>query len=67
VTEQYKGDQELLAAHQPALKILAQQMTKHETMSSSIVKEALENSSCPGLAADYAHMEELHVEVSGSG
>jgi cell division protease FtsH len=67
VTEQYKRAQELLAAHQPALKTLAQQLLKQETVSGSVVKEALENSPTPGLAAaDCPRMEESREEVSGS-
>jgi cell division protease FtsH len=44
VTEQYQRAQELLKSHQPALKTLAQQLLKQETVSGSAVKEALENS-----------------------
>jgi cell division protease FtsH len=66
VTEQYKRAQELLAAHQLALKTLAQQLLKHETVSGSVVKEALDNSPSPRLAADCARMEESPEQVSGS-
>jgi cell division protease FtsH len=63
VTEQYKRARELLAAHQPALKTLAQQLLKHETVSGSVVKEALENSSSPGFAAGCARMKGSSEEV----
>ena len=66
VTEQYKRAQELLSAHQLALKILAQQLLKHETVSGNVVKEALDNSPSPRLAADCARMEESPEQVSGS-
>ena len=58
VTEQYKRAQELLKTHHAALKTLAQQLLKQETVSGSVVKEALENSPSPGSLADGAHIEE---------
>ncbi len=42
VTEQYERAQALLKDHHAALKILAQQLLKQETVSGSVVKEALE-------------------------
>jgi len=65
VTEQSKRAQELLKNHHPALKTLAQQLLKQETVSGSVVKEALENSPSPGSTADGAHIEEQYQEVSG--
>jgi len=47
VTEQYKRAQELLKTHHPALETLAQQLLKQETVSGSVVKEALVNSPSP--------------------
>jgi cell division protease FtsH len=44
VTEQYQRAQDLLKSHRPALEILAQQLLKQETVSGSVVKDALENS-----------------------
>jgi cell division protease FtsH len=44
VTEQYERAQSLLKDHHAALKTLAQQLLKQETVSGSVVKEALENS-----------------------
>jgi cell division protease FtsH len=43
VTEQYERAQALLKAHQAAHKTLAQQLLKQETVSGSVVKEALQN------------------------
>jgi cell division protease FtsH len=43
VTEQYQRAQELLKSHRPALEMLAQQLLKQETVSGSVVKEALRN------------------------
>jgi cell division protease FtsH len=60
VTEQYKRAQELLKTHQTALKALAQQLLKQETVSGSVVKETLEKSPSPGPPADSAHVE-VHV------
>jgi cell division protease FtsH len=65
VTEQYKRAQELLKTHHPALKILAQQLLKQETVRGSAVKEALENSPSPGPAADGTHAEESPQKVHG--
>jgi cell division protease FtsH len=59
VTEQYKRAQELLKTHHPALKTLAQQLLKHETVSGSVVKEALENSPSPGSHADGAQLQAI--------
>jgi cell division protease FtsH len=44
VTEQYERAQALLKDHHAALKTLAQQLLEQETVSGSVVKEALENS-----------------------
>jgi len=57
VTEQYQRAQGLLTTHHPALKILAQQLLKQETVSGSVVKEALENDPSPGSSADGIHIE----------
>ena len=43
VTEQYQRAQELLKKHHLALKTLAEQLLKQETVSGSVVKAALEN------------------------
>jgi cell division protease FtsH len=51
VTEQYERAQALLKAHQAAHKALAEQLLKHETVSGSDVREALENSLTPVSAA----------------
>jgi len=63
VTEQYKRAQELLKAHLPALKVLAQQLLKHETVSGTAVKEALDHSSTPGPPAIASDGEESYQEV----
>jgi len=55
VTEQYERAQALLKEHQAALKTLAQQLLKQETVRGSVVKEALENSRSPGSPADGTH------------
>ena len=55
VTEQYQRAQELLKEHHPALKTLAWQLLKQETVSGSVVKEALENTLSPGSPADCTH------------
>jgi cell division protease FtsH len=52
VTEQYERAQALLKAHRAAHKILAEQLLKQETVSGSVVKEALKNSPGPGSPAD---------------
>ena len=65
VTEQYKRAQELLKTHLPALKILAQQLLKQETVSGSAVKEALDNRSTPGPPAIARDGEESYQEVQG--
>jgi ATP-dependent Zn protease len=57
VTEQCERAQALLKEHHAALKTLAQQLLKQETLSGSVVKEALENSPSPGCPADGAHVE----------
>ncbi|HUL10653.1 MAG TPA: ATP-dependent zinc metalloprotease FtsH [Methylococcaceae bacterium] len=64
VTEQYERAQALLKDHHAALKTLAQQLLKQETVSGSVVKEALENSPGPGSPGDGAHMAESKQEVS---
>jgi len=55
LTEQYQRAQALLKGHQAALETLAQQLLKQETVSGSVVKEALENSRSPGSPADGTH------------
>jgi cell division protease FtsH len=62
VTEQYNRAQELLKKHHPALETLAQQLLKQETVSGSVVKEALENNPSPGSPADGAHIEESYAK-----
>ncbi len=59
VTEQYKRAQELLQTHHPALKALAQRLLEQETVSGSVVKEALKDS--PGSVSP---AEGTYVEVS---
>jgi ATP-dependent Zn protease len=49
VTEQYQRAQVLLKTHHPALEILAQQLLKQETVSGSVVKDALQNSPAQAL------------------
>jgi cell division protease FtsH len=55
VTEQYQRAQALLRDHHPALQALARQLLKQETVSGSVVKEALENSPSPGSPVDGTH------------
>jgi cell division protease FtsH len=57
VTEQYERAQALLKDHRAALNTLAQQLLKQETVSGSVVKEALENSPSPGSPADAAQLQ----------
>jgi cell division protease FtsH len=52
VTEQYERAQVLLKNHRAALKTLAQQLLTQETVSGSVVKEALEQGSSPGSPGD---------------
>jgi cell division protease FtsH len=47
VTEQYERAQSLLKDHCAALNTLAQQLLKQETVSGSVVKEALKNGASP--------------------
>jgi hypothetical protein len=54
-----------LKTHLPALKILAQQLLKQETVSGSAVKEALANSPSPGPSAIGRDGEESYQEVQG--
>ena len=61
VTEQYKRDQELLRSHQSALKILAQQLLRQETVSGSAVKEALENHQSAESPAHDSHLQGTSV------
>ena len=59
VTEQYQRAQELLKTHLAALKTVAEQLLKQETVSGSFVKEALgKNPSPESPAGDH------HVEIS---
>lgn len=62
VTEQYERAQALLKDHRAALKTLARQLLKQETVSGSVVKEALENSSSLGSPAVGGHIEESHAK-----
>ncbi|MGA2509990.1 MAG: ATP-dependent zinc metalloprotease FtsH [Candidatus Acidiferrales bacterium] len=57
VTEQYERAQVLLKDHRAALKTLAQQLLKQETVSGSVVKEALENSPSQDSPADGAQLQ----------
>ncbi len=57
VTEQYQRAQELLKTHRPALKTLAEQLLKQETVSGNDVKAALGNSQSPGSPADGKRVE----------
>jgi cell division protease FtsH len=57
VTEQYERAQALLKDHHAALKKLAQQLLKQETVSGDVVKSALENSSSPGPPDDGAQLQ----------
>jgi cell division protease FtsH len=62
VSEQYERAQALLKAHRAAHEILAEQLLKQETVSGSVVKEALENSPSPGSPADGTRQ---HEKISG--
>jgi len=55
VTEQYQRAQELLREQRPALKALAEELLKQETVSGGSVKEALEKSRSRGSPADRTH------------
>ncbi|HYL11629.1 MAG TPA: ATP-dependent zinc metalloprotease FtsH [Terriglobales bacterium] len=57
VTEQYERAQALLKDHHAALKTLAQQLLKQETVSGSVVKEALENSPSEDSPAEGAQLQ----------
>jgi len=57
VTEQYDRAQALMKDRHTALKTLAQQLLKQETVSGSVVKEALEKSPNPGSPADGAQLQ----------
>jgi len=65
VTEQYKRAQELLQTHRAALTTLAQRLLKQETVSGSVVKEALDNNPSPGSSADGARVEKPCQVVGG--
>jgi len=65
VTEQYKRAQELLQTHRAALSTLAQRLLKQETVSGSVVKEALDNNPSPGSSADGARVEKPCQVVGG--
>jgi len=65
VTEQYERAQALLKDHHLALENLAKQLLKQETVSGSVVKEALENGPGPVSTADGAHLELPPQAVSG--
>jgi len=64
VTEQYNRARELLSKHHAALKTLARQLLKQETVSGAVVKEALQNSPSPESPEDGAHAETPLQEVS---
>jgi cell division protease FtsH len=64
VTEQYQRAQALLKAHRAALKKVAEQLLKQETVSGSVVKEALKNSPSPGSPADVGHIEGSPLPLS---
>jgi cell division protease FtsH len=57
VTEQYERAQALLKDHHAALETLAQQLLKQETVSGSVVKEALENSPSEDSPAEGAQLQ----------
>jgi len=57
VTEQYERAQALLKDHHAALKTLAQQLLKQETVSGSVVKEALENTPSEDSPAEGAQLQ----------
>ncbi len=57
VTEQYDRAQALLKDHRAALKTLAEELLKHETVSGSDVKQALGNSPSPGSPGDGAQLQ----------
>jgi cell division protease FtsH len=57
VTEQYDRAQALLKNHHTALITLARQLLKQETVSGSVVKDALENSPKSGSPADGAQLQ----------
>jgi ATP-dependent Zn protease len=57
VTEQYERAQALLKDHHAALKTLARQLLKQETVSGSVVKEALENRPNPGSPANEGQLQ----------
>jgi len=57
VTEQYERAQALLKDHHAALKTLAGQLLKQETVSGSVVKEALASSPSPGCPGDGAQLQ----------
>jgi cell division protease FtsH len=63
VSEQYQRARELLNTHQSALKTLAGELLKHETVSGSAVKDALKNGASPGSAGS-AQVEESCEAVS---
>lgn len=65
VTAQYKRAQELLKTHLPALKILAHQLLKQETVSGVAVKEALANSPSSGPALNGTQSNVRLQEVRG--
>lgn len=61
VTEQYERAQALLKDHHSALKTLAQQLLKQETVSGSVVKEALEDSPSEN-SAEGAQLLQSHTK-----
>jgi len=63
VTEQYERAQVLLKNHRAALETLAQQLLKQETVSGSIVKEALEHRPSAGSPGD----GEIVVRAASAG
>jgi hypothetical protein len=64
VTEQYERAQARLKDLREALKTLGRQVLKQETVSVSVVKEALENSSSLGSPAVDGHIEESHDRLA---
>lgn len=61
VTEQYERARALLKDHHSALKTLAQQLLKQETVSGSVVKEALEDSPSEN-SAEGAQLLQSHAK-----
>jgi cell division protease FtsH len=66
VTEQYERAQALLKEHRPALKALARELLKQETVGGNAVKEALEGSLKPGSSV-YSARSGRYSDIADSG